>query len=792
MNFSIKDFEALSFDQMFSDLEVYWKLYPDFENTTIPKEFHDNFNIKFINVETKGENEESHIGILPNVVNYFPTLIFEWTINKREISIPTHRVLEVDMKDDQIFIQFMPHNEHPIKNLPMIENCAWGVIQIIGKSETTNELLKILIDILYAGKETPRPRCEYCQGLLGIEQLAIEISKDNISEDAFVCSDCINGCAKNIDQINAYWSEYQKTGFIQNSAQFTTITENGLYLAQGQKNSILEIFFKIHQIIPALLNQETEISLEIQKKYKEIANYIEKFPNAEIIPYFERLDSLYKKREEQQNLEKKGEVIDKIKSIAEPPVGIDIVSQNAHEAHPKSEEVQIEKEAIPTPIEEAIPTPNEEAIPTPNEEAKEELSEDDLVENAILKLQEAKVYQEKKQYQKAIDLIYAAAEPLVEAGIWGEEELILAQTQVAEMKQRIEADKPQIPEVEQIEDIQQPPIEDSKSMKPPVVSHSPTEKSQNKSDSIEENKNLPLTPPKIEIPSEILDDEQKNKKSIASATVNLPKISVSPLPKVKQSELPPIDAKKSPELQPIQKIEIKDIPKDAGKIKFELPDAIPIDEDAQALGDALEFEPTADDIKPPEKSKPLEKIEIPSSSTLKVEKAKKETPPQEEVQEESKLSSLGIPITKKFTTPPVQPAEENLFTTLTSKEKEEQSSESKESKLEKKPLSLFEQKAKRGLFFGTEKTTSEDSQSGTKLKEDSKKMFNLFKNESSNEAPSSTANLKNQNQVNQDKPDKKTTERKQKTRSTRKKSVEFCPMCGKVADKCTCGFMKKN
>ena len=195
----------------------------------------------------------------------------------------------------------------------------------------------------------------------------------------------------------------------------------------------------------------------------------------------------------------------------------------------------------------------------------------------------------------------------------------------------------------------------------------------------------------------------------------------------------------------------------APTLEFTNPNDIPLDEDAVALGDALHFEPDSSDLQI-------------ANTQLENQDSGSPTP----------FDSIS-PIVKRA----VEVSEEIPLNPL--------------KVLDQKPSAKFEagykELNKGKFFFGIDMATTANPPSSGEQKEKTE-IFSIFGGKQPNQSPKKAKNPEESTEsvpINDIAPITKKLSPLSVRRAARKKrgkKVDICPMCGKIAPQCTCGYMK--
>ncbi|UYP44894.1 hypothetical protein NEF87_001179 [Candidatus Lokiarchaeum ossiferum] len=254
-------------------------------------------------------------------------------------------------------------------------------------------------------------------------------------------------------------------------------------------------------------------------------------------------------------------------------------------------------------------------------------------------------------------------------------------------------------------------------------------------------------------------------------------------------------------------------------LEFLKPEDIPVDEDAMALGEALDFTPSPDDLhiplpeKQPEKSTQEKTLEFLKPEDIPVDEdamalgeALDFTPTQEDLDEQipkkmpqTKQIETNIPIA-----PPKVNSDESTFKSPPESDFDPlapifKKGDEKPSEIPINPLEVLDHKSntkyaagyqelnKGNLFFGIDRTKQKLSTS----KDNSEKkpeIFSLFGGAPSKSSQESSSTSLDKEAISTEKLSPLSL--RKNARQRRRNKVDICPMCGKIAPQCTCGYMK--
>ena len=209
-------------------------------------------------------------------------------------------------------------------------------------------------------------------------------------------------------------------------------------------------------------------------------------------------------------------------------------------------------------------------------------------------------------------------------------------------------------------------------------------------------------------------------------------------------------------------------------LEFISPKDIPLDEDAMALGKALDFTPTQDDLKT-QIQKPISQVKsLPPSIPLPTPKGLTEESTSKSPSE-SNFDPLA-PIIKQGNSErseiPINPLEVL------------------DHKTESKYKTGYQELNRGNLFFGIDRANQNSNTSEVNSKKP--EIFSLFGGGSSKKTSISTTDSMSKKSEK----DPISTEKlsplslRNKSRKKGRTKVKICPMCGKIAPQCTCGYMK--
>ncbi|MHA1746544.1 MAG: hypothetical protein ACTSWW_11120, partial [Promethearchaeota archaeon] len=463
------------------------------------------------------------------------------------------------------------------------------------------------------------------------------------------------------------------------------------------------------------------------------------------------------------------------------------------------------------------------------EEGQAQETNEMLVAKGIALLKQAKELEDLGDYQTAIDNIYEAATPLVENGLWGENELIVAQQEVARLNGLIKEITPDpIPEefLEQElalevsveselipEEILEPELISEETLEPELISEETLEPELIPEDPIPPEVPVislkPMKPPQM---------QKKFKDIIEEDDESLP--GEFDLPNSKQENDFQISDEDLPSLEiiPLKKEDSEGRNKTAPPLTIPLPDDYLKQQDPPQIEPALPEDTPQNDEDVATVNEPVELI-VPTETILKIPVPEETFPP----------SPPSEPI---LSSPPI-PQELSSNQAEDSLSQDPDPLKKLESKVQERVHTGFTAFSKRSFFFGASRNIPKPPDT------ESPSAFDLFKNNKDQEIDKiqgMIASYKKDIPISvkkklpfpkpiplptkltlEDKTDKTETtdkaistemaeatdtvdtstvfSKKRQSRrrrtQTNKNRVQICPMCGNIGSKCNCGYMKK-
>jgi uncharacterized protein (UPF0248 family) len=370
--YTLKDFAFPLYESEKNAFKINWKFYPNFKIDTDPFIYEENYQIHFQNPNIILKNDIMDI-TFQEIKNPYPEIVFTTSDNQQAI-IPAHRILTIDKKEDSLTLQFMPHGQNPLSNLPIHVKCMWGIAKIESSSGEIVKLFDLLNKLVYFGDSSPRPRCSYCQGL---KSIGIRSKDDDPSEDIqqnLVCSDCFQILLENLKELKLYWSKIDIFIPEDENNKIYSLIESSLALTADFPEAVIEFYLVLTK---ALLIVKSNFEIEGEESFitilADISLFLENNPNSFLLGLKKKIQEL-----NPENLSKS---------------------------------------------------------------AKLETKENILIDDAIELIKKAKFYEKEGDYRLAIDAIYSAAEPLVDFGVWGEQELYIAKSEVKRLEMLIKEEE---------------------------------------------------------------------------------------------------------------------------------------------------------------------------------------------------------------------------------------------------------------------------------------------------------------------------------------------------------------
>jgi hypothetical protein len=390
----LQPFDNISID----DIAVVFMIYHNYEQPPENTHLEGKFSLKT-------ENSSPLIALEDNpsstkfLKSPFPNLIFTNLDDNSIIMLPFRRILSISENNGDVAIRFMQHGSNPVTGFSMEKKVAWGDISFHIDNESQLAQIQNLHSKFVINKTLPRPRCEICQGVLVLKSTSGESNEMKgdriINEPDMICQDCLKGAFLFFNGLKSKMAEMAQSKLLSQSADILfQLIEGGLNLSDNLNDEQFKLEYHLLKAF-ILIEIQTEESIE------------EATPLLEEILMFATSWNLEKMKKKATNL---------LNSISPTKK---TSKEELEGAEDRLEEIKEDKEQ----------------------------EKNDLTTNAIESLQAAKICENEGKFQEAIDLIYKAAGPLVESGIWGEEELIVAQGEVARLKKSLELE----PEVKVID-----------------------------------------------------------------------------------------------------------------------------------------------------------------------------------------------------------------------------------------------------------------------------------------------------------------------------------------------------
>jgi hypothetical protein len=763
----LSPFEAGTYES----IQMIWDLKHSFDQdnpdaTQLPGIFR--FEVKPTQTEKLLENNLTKI---TKLLTPFP--ILEFTNNEANyvVQIPAHRITSVTLEGTAISFTFIPHNTMPITGFPVEKPIAYGVAIMGTDQAQAAAILPIFLKILYLRNEIPRDRCDSCQSLKFLKGF---LSMDHALEKKdYICNECLAGAVQLYENISAQYSQLQEAGQLgANVESLHQIVEGGIGLAANVGDDKLEQEFLLLESMLLLEKGDPNALEDSREALGNIVNYcINDLKDTSIPLYLKansiltQLQAMLPPKEEQGK-----ELLEQEKIEPEISIGQEKESEIPHvEPEPND---QMKKSG-----EDGDRQPKPEIEATPDFDMK-------LV--GIKMLEDAKGLEASGDFGEAINAITQAAEVLVGAGLWGEQEVIDAQNEINRLKELIEkaSKEPELPPAPPPSPPEPPKEPELPSTPPPSPPEPPKEPE------------LPPAPP----PSPPEPPEELNVPPIPSSKSN--NISERPLIPNPATPLAGMKIQLKPLVLPKSPLK-KDIEEPATEItsgpsSSELPD-IPDLPDLDAPVNLPNI-PDLPDL--PDLDAPINLPDIPLPPKISfsndVPNANQE-PVQETLQitpsEISNTSSPAEPekaIHLPFITPDQMQTKAESGPKLSSQLLRPSTTDGKESN----PFQLMGQSHKSGTgFVESSKSGSfldaamHKTGQGTKSADEKPKM--LFGMPIGQQSEKSSTELKPAEPTNSN-DDKLSLAERRKQKNKDKPQVQICPMCGKMANLCTCGYMKSH
>ncbi len=364
---------------------ISWNIYHNFESPPDESKIEGNFNIDVFPAESK-ECEENASAI-NELKNPFPDLKFVNKDQNYSVTIPSHRLLTVTLEEEKVVFTFMPHGIKPIEGFPTENHISWGRCSINGDSDQNSKILKILIQILFINQKTPRSRCESCKGLKMLIGDSDSDFDSELYDHQLICYDCLQGSISFFKELTVQIEEFEKENNLDKSREtLFQLIDGGIDLADRLNNEKLHSEFLYFQ---ALLLSKAEDLKAIQESLDLLERII----------MFSSSWNYSKLREKSEKLKSK-------------------ILENKNVIQSIEEEVILE-----------------------NQEPIKDI--DNFVQIGIKYLQKAKNFEQQGKYQEAIYCIRKASKPLVDNGVWTDEDFQKGQQEIVRLTNLIKNVEPE-------------------------------------------------------------------------------------------------------------------------------------------------------------------------------------------------------------------------------------------------------------------------------------------------------------------------------------------------------------
>ncbi len=702
------------------NISISWNIYHNFENPPDETNFEGNFNIEVFPAESKKCDENA--SAIHEIKNPFPDLKFENRDQNYSVSIPSHRLLTVSLEEEKIIFTFMPHGITPIEGFPIEKRISWGKCTIKGDTDKISKILKNIIQILFVNQEIPRIRCESCKGL---KMLIGDNDSDPNTEffdHQLICYDCLQGAISFFKELNLQIEHFEK--------------ENNI-------------------------NQSRETLFQLIDGGIELANRLDNEKLHSEFLYFQAL--LMSKDEDPKQIEDSIELLERIIMFSS--------SWNYNKLNEKSEKLR-------TTILENNPAiqSSEKEITLDNQEVIEDV--DNSVQIGIKFLQDAKEYEQKENYQEAIDCINRASTHLVESGVWSDDDFQKAKQEIARLTNLIKEVVP-----EPVEEVVPEPV--AEVVPEPVAEVVPEPVEEVVPEPVEEVAPEPVEEVAPEPVEEVAPEPVEE-------VVPEPVEEVAPEPVAEVVPEPVAEVVPEPVAEVIPEPVAEVVPEPVAEVVPEPVAEVVPEPVAEVVPEPVEVEPKHESIE--EIMKKIKKTNV-KHLTLEPVKAPKpikiidNSIQDEEVLESKKISSI-------FHT---ESAEEKIEEKI-KKLIEQQDSESKKVSI-KSPISSKKSTVSINDQVSAEVIKNNPSMMADKTQETSEKSnvgYNLFgvpnpvvkktATSTKSQKEEGRPNLKEASPVQKSSPLKRRNRRISSVKRAKSK-IKICPMCGKLS--CVCGYMDK-
>jgi len=382
---------------LLENISISWNIYHNFENPPDETKFEGNFNIGVFPAESKKCDENA--SAIHDIKNPFPDLKFENKDLNYSVIIPSHRLLTVSLENKIVIFTFMPHGIKSIEGFPTEKHISWGKCTITGEEDQKTKLLKILIQILFVSLKTRRSRCESCQGLKMLIADSYSDSDSELFDHQLICYDCLQGAISFFKEVEIQIEDFDKENNINQSREMLfQLIDGGIELADRLNNEKLNSEFLFFQALLLSKDEDPQIIQESLELLEEIIMFSSSWNYNKLKTKSEKLKST---------------ILDNnpdIQSIKEEPI---------LENHEEPEKV------------------------------------DNSVPNGIKFLQRAKAFEKQGRYQEAIYFIKRASRPLVDSGVWTDEDYQIGQQEIVRLTNVIKK-----VELELVEEVVPEPVEE--------------------------------------------------------------------------------------------------------------------------------------------------------------------------------------------------------------------------------------------------------------------------------------------------------------------------------------------
>ncbi len=268
----------------FPEVRIHWILYSSFGEDPEKSTISEKFNVSF-DPSTKYHPVSADVCGISRIYHYLPDIKCESMSGKISVVLPGHRLLNLTTDEDNMVVSFMPHGINKLAGFPVDHPIVWGQAIFLDVIQKSKSLVDNMKKVLFLNPEDAEPssrlRCATCQGILLLRDSASENPNSQpVQANHLICPDCLLSATQYYYELEKQIVEHERHQHVGEKAdELLEMIDGGITLARNlQEDRLMHEFFMFRSFVlgkfddPEYLQEASDL-LELVKDFADMMDY---------------------------------------------------------------------------------------------------------------------------------------------------------------------------------------------------------------------------------------------------------------------------------------------------------------------------------------------------------------------------------------------------------------------------------------------------------------------------------------------------------------------------------------